>query len=290
MQTGLILALAWGCACILEAAEADEIMAHSVKLAEADWSEAPNYSFIRSETNSEGGAQPTRKTYEVLMIEGSPYMKMVAEVGRELSPVAAREEEHKFQREMERRRRESPRERQKRVAKYAEERDKDHAFLSEIPVAFIFRMSNQPPPENHAVWLLEGTPKPGYTPSTREGKVLAAMNVKFWIDKATCQWLRIEAEVQHPVSIYGLFAKVGPGTKFTLEQAPVAPDVWLPKHFTVHVDATALGFIKKDSVQDETYSDYRPIRRAEAANAGAGPVAGGHRRAPSAGPDTQGNR
>jgi hypothetical protein len=267
MRTGLILALAWGCAGILEAAEADEIMAHSVKLADANWSEAPNYSYVRSEANSEGGAQPTRKTYEVLMIEGSPYLKMIAEEGRELSPLAVREEEQKYQREIEKRRRESPRERQKRIAKFAEERDRDHAFLSEIPVAFVFRMLNQPPPEKDAVWLLEGTPKPGYTPSTREGKVLAGMNVKFWIDKATCQWLRIEAEVQHPVSIYGLFAKVGPGTKFTLEQAPVAAGIWLPKHFTVHVDATALGIFKKDSVQDETYSNYRPIRGVEAANA-----------------------
>lgn len=275
MRTGLILALAWGCGGILDAAEADEIMAHSVKLAEANWSEAPNYSYIRNEANSEGGAQPTRKSYEMLMIEGSPYMKMVAEEGRELSPVTTREEEKKFLREIEKRQRESPRERQKRIAKYAEERDHDHAFLSQIPLAFVFRMSNQWPLENDAVWLLEGTPKPGYTPSTREGKVLAGMNLKFWIDKATCQWLRIEAEVQHPVSIYGLLAKVGPGTKFTLEQAPVAPDIWLPKHFTVHIDATALGFIKKDSVQDETYSDYRPIRGAEAANAGPASVTGG---------------
>lgn len=274
MRTGLILALAWGCGGILQAAEADEIMMHSVKVAGTNWSEAPNYSYLRSEANSEGGAQPTRKTYEVLMIEGSPYMKKVSEEGRELSPVAAREEELKFQREMEKRRRESPRERQKRIAKYAEERDHDHAFLSEIPIAFVFRISNERSPENDAVWLLDGTPKPGYTPSTREGKVLAGMNVKFWIDKATCQWLRVEAEVQHPVSIYGLFAKVSPGTKFSLEQAPVAPDVWLPKHFTVQVNATALGFFKKDSVQDETYSNYRSIRGAEAANAGAASVAG----------------
>jgi hypothetical protein len=259
---------------MLKAAEADEIMMHSVKLADANWSEAPNYSYIRSEANSEGGAQPTRKTYEVLMIEGSPYRKMVAEEGRELSPVAAREEEQKLGREIEKRRRESPRERQKRIAKYAEERDHDHAFLSEIPVAFVFRMSKQGPPESDGVWLLEGRPKPGYAPSTREGKVLAGMNFKFWIDKATCQWLRIEAEVQHPVSIYGLFAKVGPGTKFTLEQAPVSPNIWLPKHFTMHVDATALGFIKKDSVEEETYSDYRPIRGADAANAGAASATG----------------
>jgi hypothetical protein len=274
MRKGLILALAWGCAGILEAAEADEIMMHSVKLAEVNWSEAPNYAYMRSLANSENGALPTRKTYDVLMIEGSPYFKMVAEDGRELSPVSAQEEEQKFRREIEKRRRESPRERQKRIAKYTEERDRDHAFLSEIPVAFVFRMSNQRPPENDAVWVLEGTPKPGYTPSTREGKVLAGMNIRFWIDKATCQWLRIEAEVQHPVSIYGLFAKVGPPTKFTLEQAPVSPNIWLPKHFTMQVSATALGLIKKDSVEEETYSNYRPIRGLDAANAGAASITG----------------
>jgi hypothetical protein len=268
--------VAWGSANIGEAAEADEIMAHSVKLAEANWSEAPNYSYTRTESTTEGGAQPTRKTYEVLMIEGSPYMKMVAEEGRELSPAAAFEEEQKLNREIERRRRESPREREKRVAKFNEERARDHAFLSQIPVAFVFRISNEQPPENEAVWLLEGTPKPGYIPSTREGKVLAGMNLKFWIDKATCQWLRIEAEVQHPVSIFGMLAKVDPGTKFTLEQGPVSPNVWLPKRFTMHIDATALGMIKKNSVQDETYSNYRSIRVADVAKAAGGPVTGLH--------------
>jgi hypothetical protein len=56
-----------------------------------------------------------------------------------------------------------------------------------------------------------------------------------------------------------MIAKVSPGTRFTLEQKAVSPDVWLPSHFTMQVNATALGFIKKDSVQDETYSNYRLV-------------------------------
>jgi hypothetical protein len=57
-------------------------------------------------------------------------------------------------------------------------------------------------------------------------------------------------------------AKVGPGTRFELEQAPVGGKVWMPKHFSVRVNASALGFINEDSTDDETYSDYRLMSQA----------------------------
>jgi hypothetical protein len=260
MYKEFLIGLACGYATGLQAADPYEIMSHSIKLAEANWSEAPNYSYTRTDSDREGGSHSAGKTYQVLVIEGSPFLKIVAEGGHELSPSAAREEDQKLQREVAKRRSESPRERRKRMQKYAEERNRDHAFLTEIAVAFEFSIADEQQSRNGAFWLVEGKPKPGYDPPTREGKVLADMTVKFWIDKATCQWQRLEAQVEKPVSIYGLIAKVNPGTKFTLEQEPVSANVWLPRRFTMQVNATALGFIKKDSVQDQTYSNYRLVQ------------------------------
>lgn len=194
------------------------------------------------------------------MIEGSPYLEIIAETDYELPPAAAREEDQRLQLEVAKRRNESPRERRKRMEKYTEDRNRDHAFLSELSAAFEYSIADEQQSERGALWIVEGKPKPGYIPSTREGKVLTGMNVKFWIDKATCQWLRIEAHVEQPVSIYGLIAKVNPGTRFTLELKPVSGNVWLPSRFTMQVNARALGFIRKDSVQDETYSNYRFVR------------------------------
>jgi len=259
MYKELLVGLACGCATGLQATDPYEIMNHSMKLAEANWSEAPNYSYTRTDANTESGSQPSRKTYQVLMIEGSPYREIVAEEGHELTPAAAREEHQKREREAAKRHSESPRERRKRIQKYLEDRNRDHAFLLELSTAFEYSVVDEQQSEKGAFWLVEGKPKRGYVPSTHEGKVLAGMNVRFWIDKATCQWQRIEANVERPVSIYGLIAKVSPGTRFTLEQQPVSANVWLPSHFTMQLNATALGFIKKDSIQDETYGNYRLV-------------------------------
>ena len=259
MYKELLVGLACGCATGLQATDPYEIMNHSMKLAEANWSEAPNYSYTRTDANTESGSQPSRKTYQVLMIEGSPYLEIVAEGGHELTPAAAREEHQRREREAAKRHSESPRERRKRIQKYLEDRNRDHAFLLELSTAFEYSVVDEQQSEKGAFWLVEGKPKRGYVPSTHEGKVLAGMNVRFWIDKATCQWQRIEANVERPVSIYGLIAKVSPGTRFTLEQQPVSANVWLPSHFTMQLNATALGFIKKDSIQDETYGNYRLV-------------------------------
>jgi len=52
---------------------------------------------------------------------------------------------------------------------------------------------------------------------------------------------------------------VGPGTRFELEQEPVAGNLWMPKHFAMRVNASAFGFINENSSDDETYTDYRPM-------------------------------
>ena len=112
--------------------------------------------------------------------------------------------------------------------------------------------------------MLNATPKPGYVPLNHEGKVLMGMKGKLWIDQATYQWVKVEAQVVRPVSFFGFFARVGPGTRFVLEQEPVNDNLWLPKHFSVNVVASAFGFIDERSTEDDTYRDYRPMPNAVA--------------------------
>ena len=102
------------------------------------------------------------------------------------------------------------------------------------------------------------TPKPGYRPPNRDTKVLTGMRGKMWIDRQAFQWVRVHAEIFRPVT-FGLFvAEALPGTEFTLEEAPVAANIWLPSHFTTTVKATVLHFWSKNSRDEEFYSDYRP--------------------------------
>jgi hypothetical protein len=189
------------------------------------------------------------------MIDGSPYHRIIAQDGKPLAAAVAKEEDQKLQREIQRRDKESPRERAQRLRKYTEDRNRDHNLLTAIAEAFDYSFASQQAAPG--AWIIEGHPKPGYVPANRDAKVLSSMNVKIWIDKATYQWIRLEAEVTQPVSLYGSLAKVSPGTRFTLDQEPVSANVWMPKHFTMQVNASALGLLHEDFTEDEMYSKYR---------------------------------
>jgi len=235
-------------------------MSRSVKVTETNWNEAPKYAFTRTDVKTDLKRRPdseARKTYEVLMIEGSPFLKLVSLQGRTLAPEQAEEEQQRLQRETSRRANESDRDRQKRVEKYNQDRNRDHALLTELCNAFDYTIRGERNLDNREVIMLHGVPRPNYIPRTREAKVLSGMEVTFWIDKLSYQWRRVEAEVKIPVPVFGLIGKVNPGTKFILDQGPISTDLWLPKRFQIQVRATALGFINQDSSREEIYADYR---------------------------------
>jgi hypothetical protein len=257
MEPRLFLALAIVPATLLaQQPDGQEIVRRSVAAQTADWKAAPNYSFVERDTVAKHGAA-TSKTYEVLMIDGSQYNKLIAAGGRPLSSGEQAEEDRKIQQEIQRRKQESPSARAKRVAKYQRERQQDHALMMEMAEAFSFKLAGSEKVDGHDTWVLEATPKPGYQPKTRDTKVLTGMKGKLWVDKEQYHWVKVDAEVFKPVSFYGFLAKVGPGTRFILENEPVAGGVWLPKHFAVKVNSSTLGFINHDSNNDETYRDYQ---------------------------------
>ncbi len=259
MRPLLVLAIAIGCASAAgPQPDASGIIERSVQQIQADWKKAPEYSYLERDVESKHHSTPTVKTYEVLMIDGSQYNRLVAINDHPLSPDEQAEEENKLRAEILRRGRESERERHKRIAKYLKEREQDHSLLREMVGAFDFRPAGEANIDGHDCWVFDAEPKPGYQPKTHETKVLSGMKGKLWIDKSQYQWVRVEAEVTRPVSMYAI-ARVGPGTRFFLEQAPVAGNLWLPTHFSVSVKASALGFINEDSSDDETYRQYKPM-------------------------------
>jgi hypothetical protein len=259
MRPLLVLTIAIGCAAAGDPQpDATGIIGRSVQAIEADWRQAPQYSYLERDVESKHESSPTVKTYEVVMINGSQYNRLIAINDHPLSSDEQAEEEKKLRAEVLRRGHESERERHKRIAKFVKERDQDHALLKEMVDAFDFQPAGEANVNGHDCWVFDARPKPGYQPKSHETKVLSGMQGKLWIDKQQYQWVRVEAEVMRPVSMYGI-AKVGPGTHFFLEQEPVSANLWLPTHFSVSVKASALGFINEDSLDDETYHQYKPM-------------------------------
>lgn len=216
-------------------------------------------SFVERDVESKHDSQPSVKIYQVLMIDGSPYNRLIAVQDQPLSSAEQAQEVRKLEYEMQIRQEESDRARKKRIEKYLKERQQNSALLKGMLNAFNFRLVGQETVDGHDCWVLDAAPKPGYEPESRETKVLKGMRGRLWIDKVSGQWAKVQAEVVRTVSLYGFFAKVRPGTRFLLEQEPVAPHLWLPKHFSTRVSASAFGFLNEDSIDDETYSRYEPM-------------------------------
>jgi hypothetical protein len=244
----------WGASAAADRAQ--KIVERSLANTNADWAAAPQYDFTERDVVIRHGTR-TAKAYQVLMIAGSTYNKLIAINGQPLSPEKAAEEDRKLAAETNHRRSESSSARQKRVAEYQRERRQDHALMLEMTKGFDFKLAGEDTIDGRRCFVLNATPKAGYNPPTRETRVLTGMRGTMWIDKQAYQWVKVHAEVFRPVA-FGLFiAKVRPGTEFTLEQTPMRGNLWLPSHFSMAVNARVL-FSSRHSTDDETYSNYRP--------------------------------
>jgi hypothetical protein len=236
--------------------DAQAIIQRSVAANQRDWNAAPGYSC--SETVQSG---KETKTYQVTMLFGSPYRKLIRTNGKALSSGQQKEEDEKFQKAVNERRSESSEARAHRVADYEKDRRRDHVMMEQLTRAFDFRVSGQTRLDGRNVYVLNATPRKGYQPPNTEAQVLKGMRGMLWIDQQTSQWVRVRAQVISPVSIAGFLATVEPGTRFELEKMPVSDGIWLPKHFSMRSHARVLGFFNHRSSEDDTWSDYHKTPR-----------------------------
>lgn len=229
------------------------IVKRSADANRADWSAAPQFSYTETDQQPDGGS----KTYQVAMILGSPYNRLVAVNGEPLSPAEQRREQLRMDAEIARRRAETPRQRAARTRDYEKDRKRDGLFIDQLSLAFDFTFVDQGRLAGREVYVLRAAPKPGYRPPVLEAEVLTGMRGKLWIDTATFQWVKVQAEVVHPVNIAGFLARVAPGTRFDLDYAPVEDGIWLPTHFVMHSRAKILMMVTRRRSADQTYSNYR---------------------------------
>ncbi len=236
---------------------ASEIVKRSIATTQADWNANSHFSYVEQDVNVRNGAT-TSKTYRVMMLDGSPYSCLLAINGEPLPPQQAVEERYKVQQEIAMRSNESAESREKRLAEYRKDRSRSLALIDEMAEAFDFQLLREEKLDGHNVFVISAIPRPSYQPSSWKTSVMKGMNGTLWVDQQSYQWVKVEAVAFRPVRLGWLIAKVLPGTRFLLEQTPVAPGLWLPKHFSLEARTNVL-FWQKDYKHSESYRDYRPV-------------------------------
>ena len=75
-------------------------------------------------------------------------------------------------------------------------------------------------------------PNPAYKPTSRTTSLFAHVRGTAWVDEAAGQLARIEVEVFRNISFGGgVLGKVYRGSRVAMEQADVAPGIWLPVRY-----------------------------------------------------------
>lgn len=262
MRAVLLLAAA----CTLTAAQDPrEIVRRSVQLMEHNLAIARNYTFLERaeirELDSDAHVK-TRKImlYDVTMLEGSPYRRLVGKDDHPLSPEEERSEQKKLADSIAQRQKETPAERARRIADWEKKRQREREPLDEVPDAFNFQIAGEGQIDGRDAWIIEGTPRPGYHARSTLAKLFPKFRGKLWIDKADYQWVKTEAEVTDNIS-WGLFvARLSKGARLDVQMTRVNDEVWLPKRIEAKVSAR-LALVKKYRIEaDTSFSNYRKFQ------------------------------
>ena len=228
-----------------------EIIERSAEVNRRDWDAAPGYDYFQRERKDE-----RIKTYEEIMLVGSRYERLVAVDDKPLSPQDEAQEQHRFEKAVAQRQQESASEREHRVGQYQKEIDRDHVLMGELTKALDFTLSGKEMLGRREVYVLKGTPRADYHPPNKQANALTCMQGTLWVDAANFHWVKAEAEVVRPVWIYGFVARIEPGTRFELEQSPIAEGLWMPNHFTMDAKATVFLLFPHYERDNITYFSY----------------------------------
>jgi hypothetical protein len=200
------------------------------------------------------------RSFEVLEIYGEQVQRLTAKDDQPLAADEAKKEDDKIQKIIDKRKNESEEDRRKRLEKEEKDREEDRKFVLEIADAFNFRLVGSETIGGHDAWVLEGEPRPGYEPRSREAKVLAKFKGRVWIDKSEAQWVKLDITAVDTVSFGWVLARIHKGTRVVVELTKVNDEVWLPKYLQLHLDARIALFKGYDEDVEQTYRDYKKFR------------------------------
>jgi hypothetical protein len=233
---------------LLCAQDAPEIVRRAVELDRRNLELSRNYTFLeRQEQRRVDGlgkvTETESQTWDVTVIEGSPYRRVVARNDKPLTPREQKKEEEKLQRIQEERRKESKELRARRIAEWERKQERQREPLSELPDAFEFKLAGEETVNGNPTYVIDAIPKAGYRPRSTASSFFPKVKARLWIDKADDQWVKADMETLETVSFAGILMRVAKGSHLTFENTRINQEVWLTKRLAIQ-GAVRIALIK----------------------------------------------
>ncbi len=235
--------------------DARQIVVQSLAATERSWQARDHYTFIERDQDRRLDSLGQLKSENVevtrmILVNGIHFEQLMERNGK--LPSAA--EQKKSDKDLEKLKHETPAEEAARLLKTRENR----SFLQDLLEAFDFHLIGEEIVGGRPAHVLQATPRPGYRPHGKYGKLFSKVEGKLWVDKQDFGWVKVDGEVTQSFSIGLLVARVQRGSHIIMEQTCVGDAVWVPKRVEMKASAKILFLESLDLERILTYSDYRP--------------------------------
>jgi hypothetical protein len=239
-----------------------EIVRRSVEADQRNTKLAKNYTYqeriVEKRLDKDGRPRKQEiKTYDISILYGEPYRRLLQRDDRPLKDDEAKKEEEKLNKFIAKYKNESPQDRGRRLAEADKKREDQRAFAREIVDAYNFRLLGEEQVDGRGVYVIEAIPRPNFRPKQPHADLLSKFRGKIWIDKNEYQWVKMQAEAIDTVS-FGLFLfRLHRGSSIHFEQTRVNEEIWLPRHVSVSASARVALMMNAAIEQETTFSNYR---------------------------------
>lgn len=249
----------------LAAQDAREIVRRVVDRDRQNRTDARDYTYLQRQDMREldrAGQVKSRKieTWDITLLEGSPYRRLVARNDRPLSPEEQKAESERLRLSDEQRRKETSEQRARRLADWQRRLERQHDAVKELPDAFEFTRLPDEQLEGRPVYRIDANPKPGFKPKSQIAAIFPKVKMRLWVDKAESEGAHVEMEVLDTISFGGFLLRLSKGSRMVIDQTRVSDGVWLPKQFSVTAAARILLIKGFNRELDFTFSDYKKFQ------------------------------
>ena len=245
--------------------DAREMIRRAVAADEINWRVARNYTFServdQRYLDSLGQVKSQEvETFDVTLLDGSPYRRLAARDDRPLTPVEESKEQKRLARSTVQRRKETAPQRVQRLAEYEKRPDWQREAWRELPEAFDFRLAGEELWNGKSLYVIEATARQGYQPRSRTAAALPHLQGKLWVDKQDYYLVKAEVEVVDTISVGLFLVRLAKGSRAAFEQTRVSDEVWLPLRVRAFVSAR-VGLLKVLHIEREViYSKCREFQ------------------------------
>ncbi len=142
------------------------------------------------------------------------------------------------------------------TAKYLKKKQTRSQLVDAMLVAFNRKWVGRETVDGHDCDVIELTPDPNFRPRSIFEDALPHAKAKIWVDHDADQLVRARAEITSDVWVGGgILGKLYKGGVFSMEQAEVAPGIWLPTRYRFDFSGRKFlfGFEEHQSIETWNY-------------------------------------